>query len=383
MTPAARVAAASEILDRILAGDPAEPALIRWARASRYAGSGDRAAVRDLVYDSLRKLRSRAALGGGLDGRALMLGMCRETGQDPAQVFTGQGHAPAVLTDAEKQSGNAPSPSDAMDLPDWLIPLWRDSLGERADPMARQMRERAPVWLRVNTARTTPDKALRLLAQDGIVALPAPQLPSALRVVEGARRVAASASYCAGDVELQDLSAQLACAALPIQGSVLDFCAGGGGKALALAARGAGPIVAHDSDMSRMADLPARAARAGARVDIARPGKVSGTFGLVVADVPCSGSGTWRRTPDAKWRLTADGLQEFLKIQAQIIDKACKFTCDGGYLVYMTCSVLQSENADQIAAFLHRNPAFELVEEQIFGPWNASDGFYLSLLRRN
>jgi len=381
MTPAARAEAAIIVLDQILAGQPAEAALIRWARGSRFAGSGDRAAVRDLVYDSLRRLRSRAALGGALSGRGLLLGMCREEGTDPATIFTGDRHAPAPLTEAELGEGRAPSGPEAMDLPDWILPLWSAALEEEAAPVAAAMRDRAPLWLRANTLRATPEKALEALREDGIEAERAPDLASALRVTEGGRRVAGSRAYRDGLVELQDLSPQLACAALPRAAAVLDYCAGGGGKALALAAAGARRVVAHDADADRMADLPARARRAGARIEVAAPGKVRGQFDLVLTDVPCSGSGTWRRTPDAKWRLDPVGLDRLTGLQARILDEAAGFVAPGGHLAYMTCSLFDEENAAQVAAFGERSD-FGVVEERRFTPLDASDGFYLALMRR-
>src|SRR5690606_7727864 len=146
MTPAARADAAIAILDRILAGQAAEAALIGWARASRFAGSGDRAAVRDLVFDALRRLRTRAALGGALSGRGLLLGMCREQGIDPATLFSGERHAPPPLSDAEAAAGRAPAPDEALDLPDWILPQWHQALGADAAPVALAMRDRAPVW---------------------------------------------------------------------------------------------------------------------------------------------------------------------------------------------------------------------------------------------
>ncbi|WP_017998544.1 RsmB/NOP family class I SAM-dependent RNA methyltransferase [Paracoccus sp. N5] len=382
MTPAARIAAAIQILDRILAGDPAEPALLRWSRASRFAGSGDRAAVRDLVFDSLRRLRSRAALGGAMTGRGLMLGLCRDEGIEPSTIFTGEGHAPPPLAPAE-QAVTAPGRvGERLDLPDWLLPLWQQSLGDEAEPVALALRDRAPVWLRVNLRRTTPEAAAAALDRDGIAVAPHAALASALRVTQGARRLASSAAYRDGLVELQDLSPQLACALLPAQGSLLDLCAGGGGKALALAARGAGLVVAHDIDPGRMADLPNRAERAGVRIRLAAPGGVSGRFDLVVADVPCSGSGTWRRTPDAKWRLTAADLARLQQTQAQILDQAAGFVAPGGHLAYMTCSLLNAENADQAGAFLSRNAHFSLLEQRRYSPLTASDGFFLALMRR-
>ena len=382
MTPAARVQAAITILDRILDGDPAEQALLRWSRASRFAGSGDRAALRDLVFDSLRRRQSRAALGGAMTGRGLMLGMCRDEDIAPQSLFTGIGHAPAALSTQELAAGMPPDAVAALDLPEWIVPAWDEALGGIAAPVAMAMRERAPVWLRVNTLRASPAQAASVLAAEQIATDPHPDLPTALRVRDGARRLAASAAYRDGLVELQDLSPQLACSLLPAQGSLLDYCAGGGGKALALAARGLAPVTAHDIDAGRMSDLPARAARAGARIAIAAPGQVSGRFDLVVADVPCSGSGTWRRTPDAKWRLTSADLARLVQLQARILDQTAALVAPGGALAYMTCSLLRAENQSQTDAFLLRHPGFQQQEQRLFTPLDASDGFYLCLLRR-
>lgn len=381
MTPAARAAAAITILDRILAGEAAEPALIRWARGNRYAGSGDRAAVRDLVYDSLRRLKSRAALGGELTGRGLMLGMCRETGIDPASLFHGEGYAPPPLSAAELAAGRPADATEALDLPDWLLPLWQASLEDDAAAVALAMRDRAPVWLRANESLQPVATIIATLADEGIEVTPFVDLPTALQVVKGERRISGSQAYQSGLVELQDLSAQLASALLPVSGSVLDYCAGGGGKALALAARGAQSVTAHDIDARRMVDLPQRAKRARANIRVASPGLVTGKFDLVVVDAPCSGSGTWRRTPDAKWRLTREDLEQVIRTQSDILDKTVGFVKVGGYLAYMTCSILRDENERQVEAFIKEHPDFGLVLQRNYSPLNASDGFHLSLLR--
>lgn len=369
------------VLDAILSCSPAEQALLRWSRASRFAGSGDRAAVRDLVFGALRRRDSLAALGGGMTGRGLILGALRAEGGDPAALFTGAGHAPAPLTAAE--AAHQPPPELPDDLPDWLRPLWHEALGSDAAAVAEAMRHRAPVWLRVNLARVAPEAAAAALAAEGIETAPAPQLPSALRVLSGERKLAASHAYADGLVELQDLSAQLAADALPLgAGSrVLDYCAGGGGKSLALAARAPGArITAHDALPQRMADLPARARRAGTKIDVTtRP---TGTFDLVVADVPCSGSGTWRRTPDAKWRLTPGDLEDLTRLQAEILAKVAPLVAPGGHLAYMTCSLLTAENAVQVAGFLGENSGFALRLQRLWTPLDASDGFFLALLQR-
>ena len=379
MTPAARISAAIEVLDQVLAGQPAEQALLRWSRSSRFAGSGDRAAVRDLVFEALRCRDSHAALGGGLTGRGLMIGGLRAAGQDPSQVFTGKGHAPAVLG-PDEQAGSA---EGILDIPGWLRPLWDTSLAADAEAVANLMRHRAPVWLRVNPIRTDAAGAIRALAGDGIDPEPDPRLPTALRVTANERRLSQSRAYAEGLVELQDLSPQLACAALPVSPGdrVLDFCAGGGGKILAVAGRAPGlALFAHDADMSRMRDLPQRALRAGARVELV--GKPKGRFDLVIADVPCSGSGTWRRTPDSKWRLGPEALEDLVALQARILREVAPLVKPGGHLAYMTCSILDPENGGQVDRFLAENPAFHQVSRHRWTPLDASDGFFLSLMAR-
>lgn len=379
MTPAARIAAAIEVLDRILAGQPAEQALLRWSRASRFAGSGDRAAVRDLVFDALRCRDSHAALGGGLTGRGLMIGGLRAAGQDPAAVFTGQGHAPAPLG-PDEQPGSA---EGVTDIPGWIRPMWDASLGDRGDSVADRMRQRAPVWLRVNPVKADAPQAIQALARDGIVAEPDAHLPTALRVTANERRLSQSHAYRDGLVELQDLSPQLACAALPVAAGarVLDYCAGGGGKTLAVAGRARGlTLVAHDADPARMRDLPQRADRAGVKVRVETAPQ--GPFDLVIADVPCSGSGTWRRSPDSKWRLTEASLRDLMALQARILRQVAPLVRPGGHLAYMTCSLLDAENGAQADRFLQENPGFRHVSRHLWTPLDASDGFFLSLMTR-
>lgn len=382
MTPAARAAAAIAILDEIRAGTPAEAALTRWARASRFAGSGDRAALRDLVFDTLRRRRSRAALGGGDEGRALILGALREIGTDLSTIFTGEGHAPAPLSDDEIRAGRPPTPAEALDLPDWIAGQLAADLGADFAPVAQALRERAPVWLRANVARTDQAGAIAALAADGVTAIADPRAPTALRVTDGERRIQSGAAYRGGLVELQDLSPQLACALLDVAAgsTVLDYCAGGGGKALALAAEGA-RVTAWDAALQRMRDLPARASRARVRIGMAPAAGPSGRFDLVVADVPCSGSGTWRRTPDARWRLQPADLAALTRTQAAILDQVASHVGPGGRLAYMTCSLLSTENEAQTDAFLKRHPGFSLSFTRRMNPLAESDGFFVAVLQ--
>ena len=223
MTPAARLSPAISVLDRVLAGDPAEQVLTNWGRASRFAGSGDRHAVRDLVYDALRCLRSHAALGGAMTGRGLVLGGLRAKGQDPQTLFTGEGHAPAPVTAAD--AGRKPAGAEALDIQDWIYPHLSRALGEEIDKTLEAMRQRAPVFLRVNVAKADPPKAIEMLAKDGISAHPVSFLSFALEVTENARKIHGSTAYADGVVELQDASPQAVIEALPLQDGqrVLDL----------------------------------------------------------------------------------------------------------------------------------------------------------------
>ena len=389
MTPAARYAAAIEILNDILAGAPAERVLTGWARGHRFAGSKDRAATRDHVFDVLRAPRTLSALGGRPDdARAAVLGLLRREGIDTDTVFGAGGHAPAALTDEERTATVPPlTGAAAADLPDWLWPAWCADLGEAARPVAEQLRHRAPVTLRVNLSAGSRDAAAARLATDGIDTVPVDMVETGLRVLSNPRRVAGSQAYLDGLVELQDAASQAAVARLlPVAGGrVIDYCAGGGGKALALADRIGAEIFVHDAEPARMADLPARAARAGVRltplsgaaVDRAAP------FDLVVCDAPCSGSGTWRRTPDAKWRLTPARLAELQEIQGAILTRAVSLVRPGGYLAYATCSVLSAENEAAVARLRSAHPTLTEVDRMRLLPTPEHDGFYLSVLRRD
>ena len=379
VTPAARLSAAIGVLDRWLGGSPAEQALTNWARASRYAGSGDRHAVRDLVFDAIRCRRSFAALGGGETGRGLVLGGLRAAGQDAAPLFTGAGHAPAPLGLADE--GTEPQGMAALDCPDWLAPALEQSLGPGFAPIMQRLRHRAPVFLRVNTSRATREAALQALAAEGISARPHPLAKTALEVTENPRKIQGSAAYANGLVELQDAASQALVEALPLVPGqrVLDYCAGGGGKTLAMAARAPLDLTAHDAAPQRLRDLPARAERAGVRLQIGAP---EGAYEGVLVDAPCSGSGAWRRAPEGKWRLTPDRLAALVALQAEILDRSAGATAPGGWLAYATCSLLDAENDAQAHAFCARHPAFRLGPTLRLTPLDGGDGFFMALFSR-
>lgn len=382
MTPAARLSAAIEVLDRILAGSPAEQALTNWGRASRYAGSGDRNAVRDLVYDALRCKRSFAARGGAETGRGLILGGLRMQGADITALLSGEGHAPQPVNEAE--AGQTPSGLAALDCPDWLGPRLQDSLGADFPAVMQAMQQRAPVFLRVNLGKTSVEEAQAALQQDGIETITHDLSKTALQVTENARKIQKSTAYLSGQVELQDAASQAVVDAVPLRDGqrVLDYCSGGGGKALALAARCKVQVFAHDADPRRMRDLPARAKRADATISIVDNPEKAGYYDVILIDVPCSGSGSWRRDPQGKWALTEAKLTALCTLQAGILDKVAPMLKANGVLAYATCSMLQDENDAQIAAFLQRHHGWESSFQRRFTPLQGADGFFVGLLTR-
>ncbi len=396
MTPGGRLSAAIEALDKIIAGQPAERVLTRWARASRFAGSKDRAAVRDIVFDALRRRRSALWSSGqeAETGRALVIGLLVQTEPALLEAFDGEQHAPAPLNEAERAAlrpdlSGAPA-AVACDYPDVLTDEVIASFGRADAPEMAALRDRAPVDLRVNRLKASVQTALVSLAREGIGAEPIEGLPDALRVAQNPRRIAGSQAYRTGLVELQDAASQYVAQQAGAKPGmrVLDLCAGGGGKTLALAAemRGEGVLCAYDADPGRMTDLPERAARAGAKVlilDDAGLEKAAGRFDLVMVDAPCSGSGAWRRNPDAKWRMTPERLQKQAALQSEILDRAAGLVAPGGRVVYATCSIFATENQTQTDAFLARHSGFENLSSQQLRPEHIGDGFYLSIFIRN
>ncbi len=381
MTPAAHVSAAIEVLDELAKRRrPAADALKDWGLAHRFAGSKDRAAIASLVFDALRKRASATFVMGAEPPRAIMLGALREArGLDAdaiAALCSGERHAPAPLSDDERERLRTALLDAAPDhvrgdYPEWLASRFEAAFGARAAEEGAALAARAPVDLRVNILKCSREQALEKLAH--LSPAPTPLSPIGLRIEPGQGRgpaLTAETAYVKGLVEPQDEASQLAallCAASPGE-QVLDLCAGGGGKALALAAQmhNRGQIYAHDSDGRRLAPIHERLERAGARnIQVRAPrGKadvladLDARCDLVLIDAPCTGVGAWRRHPDAKWRLAPGALDLRLKEQAALLAQAARFVKRGGRLVYVTCSVLREENEDQVAAFLAANPDF-------------------------
>jgi 16S rRNA (cytosine967-C5)-methyltransferase len=385
MTPAARVAAAIEVLDLIFEGATPEKSLTGWGRRHRFAGSKDRAAIRDHVFQALRCRASYAWLGGAQSGRGVMLGAMRAAGQVD-EMFSGIAHAPRLVEDGE--DARAIEDADRAtqnDIPEWLLPHFDGALGADSDGVMETLKTRAGVFLRVNAARTDTMEMIDVLAHDGVTVVLVRDIKNALQVTDNERRVAQTDAYLTGLIELQDASSQHAMISLGLTAGqrVLDLCAGGGGKALAMAALGA-DVVAHDIDPRRMVDLAPRADRAGVVIETVLTDALAtlAPFGVVLVDAPCSGSGTWRRTPAAKWDLTPERLLELNQIQADVLVQAAPLVGVGGTLAYATCSVFDVENGDRIDEFTEKNGDFEVISKSLRRPRADGDGFFFVQLRR-
>jgi len=406
MTPAARLSAAIELLDTIdTQRVPAAKALKEWGTAHRYAGSGDRAAIAGLVWDVLRRRASSAWIMGEDTPRARVMGMLKlERGMNAdaiAALCDGGRFSPAPLSEAERTaltSGSlAGAPSHvAGDYPEWLDPYLAQVFGEDRVAEATAMASRAPLDLRVNTLKATRDKILPSVAHLG--AKPTPWSPLGLRIELGADArnpgIHAEEDFIKGAIEVQDEGSQLAAllsAAKPGE-QVIDLCAGAGGKTLTLAAmmQGKGRLIATDHDKRQLAPIYERLSRAGVHnADVRTPKGESDTLGdirasadLVVIDAPCTGTGTWRRNPDAKWRMRPGALEVRLKDQLQVLDRAAPLVKPGGRIAYITCSVLPPENGEQIRGFIARHPGFAVVPAgEVLGVlWDKAEEFAEAVL---
>jgi 16S rRNA (cytosine967-C5)-methyltransferase len=307
-----------------------------------------------------------------------MLGVLRARGIAPETVFTGEGHAPLPLSDEEAATAATTEAKDLWNLPHWLIPEFERSLAEGAKSAALALQDRAPVTLRVNLAKISRAEAAAMLRAEGMTAVENPLAAGALSLSGGERRLRASSAYIGGYVELQDAASQAVIEALPEANKCLDYCAGGGGKALAMAAQPGRYVFAHDIDPNRMKDLEARAARAGVKIPQLTAARVAqeAPFDLVLCDVPCSGSGSWRRAPEAKWAFTPARLEALRAMQDSILEQSARLLDRPGVLVYATCSVLKVENEDRVEAFLARNPKWRCTFQRRFDITKNGDGFF-------
>ncbi|HZZ37460.1 MAG TPA: RsmB/NOP family class I SAM-dependent RNA methyltransferase [Caulobacteraceae bacterium] len=419
MRDGGRIAAAIEVLADIeTRHKPARLALKVWGDGARYAGAKDRAFVSGLVLDVLRHRRSLAAAMGEETDRARVLAALRRLWDWPAARIAAaaeETHGPGALSADEAARLESPLVADdaatAGDYPAWLEPQMVRAFGDARAEEGRALAARAPVDLRVNTLKTDLGHVIKALETFGPQTLDL--APNALRIPapaasERAAPVEASPAFEKGWFEVQDLGSQIAatCAGEIKGKQVLDFCAGGGGKTLALAAAMAntGQLYAYDADARRLKETVARAQRAGVRnLQVRSPIEkdplrgLEGKMDLVFVDSPCTGSGTWRRHPDAKWRLTPQQLERRMAEQDAVLVAAAPFVKPGGRLIYVTCSVFVEENEDRVAAFLSHaegiavRPASGVADEFLtpegflrLSPRTAgADGFFVAALERS
>lgn len=371
MTPAARLQAAIEILEGLGAtAMPADRFIRDWFRTRRYAGSKDRAAVAERVYDVFRHRASYAWRMQSEVPRALVIASVLKEESDLDALFTGDGYGPAPLSDDERARVQSPPPGDAPfyarhEFPAFLEKELTRSLGDALAAEMDAMQTRAPVDLRVNTLKASCGNVLERLHHDGIEAGATPYAPHGLRIAsqDGLAILRRHDAFEQGLYEFQDEAAQIATLLAEAEPGmrVLDLAAGAGGKALALAAEmhNEGEITAHDIDAGRLHQIAPRAERAGVTIIRTMHGDVPrALFDIVFIDAPCSGSGTWRRQPEQKWRLTQQRLDELVATQDELLDEGAACTRPGGRLVYATCSLLRVENEERIEAFRVRHPDF-------------------------
>ena len=384
MKPGARAQAAIEVLqDLARSRRPAKLCLKDWGRSARYAGAGDRAHVSGLVLDALRHRASLAFAMQDDNPRALVLGALGRIwgmGADEMDaLFAADGHAPEGFKISEKQ-GLARDLSDApewvrADVPEVFWPSFQRAFGDNASVEGAAFAARAPLDLRINPLRG--DVAATFRALKKIKAKPSDVLSLGARVAapqpgKRAAHVMSLPAFNKGGIEVQDFGSQIAAACAGLSGGeqVLDYCAGGGGKTLAFAAamHNSGQVFAWDADPRRLMAIWARLKRAGVRNVQVREAKdggalddLAGKMDVVFVDAPCTGTGTWRRRPDAKWRLTRAQLEKRMGEQDGVLRAAAHYVKPGGRLVYVTCSVLPEENEDRIRAFMSARQDFAAV----------------------
>lgn len=418
MIESARVQAAIEILDQVassLSGDgPSADVLIRkYFRTRRYAGSKDRRSVTDMVYLVIRDWGFLSDVATG-DIRKMMLLTLGDAG-----LFTGQDHAPAQVTEDERQflsEKHEKQPHHIQNYPLWLEGRLQQRFTDNFDAELESLNARAPFDLRVNLAKTTPANVEDFLKSEGIEYKKGKWAGTAL-ILSGNPRIDPWKIYKNGQVEIQDEAAQLAVEISDFKAGqqVMDLCAGAGGKTLAAAAYmgNKGQIYAFDNNYNRLKDLKPRAKRANVRIlqgqHIDTAGgkrqqilsEYKGRMDRVILDVPCSGSGVWRRNPELKWRLGEESLLKYCRIQKNLLSEGWKFVKPGGRMIYMTCSLFHDENETQVTAFMAENEDAKLVPYTIqyknkelktlsslveclaLSPYtHGTDGFFVAILEK-
>jgi 16S rRNA (cytosine967-C5)-methyltransferase len=393
---AARVQAAIECLDQAVVaartgGAAADTLVQRYFTTRRYAGSKDRRAVRDLVFDVVRSIGTPPE-----SGRAALIGHARANAPELLELFGSDGHAPPALVDGEPEARVSLAPG-------WQLDMLRTRFGKATDAEVTALLARAPLDLRVNTLVASRDAVLAELPEFE----PTPLAPDGVRAPAGLN-IETLPAFHAGRIEVQDEGSQLAALAVGAEPgeTVIDLCAGAGGKTLALAAAmgNRGKLIAADTDRGRLSAMPQRLARAGVSIVETRllnPKRewdalkdLAGEADRVLVDAPCSGTGTWRRNPEARWRLTADRLAKLEAEQDRLLALAAQMVRPGGSLTYVVCSLLPAEGEVRVAKFLSHDPGFspqpfcipgtdERVSSLVLTPGaHGCDGFFIARLQR-
>lgn len=422
-----RLQAAIEVLDDIdTRRRPVGDALRDWGLAHRFAGSGDRAAIGNLVYDCLRQKLSLRYLAGSDDNNALVFSLLvnswKMSEEELRETLDGDKFAPQLPTPEVFAAMASRNLSDAelhvqADVPEWCAPSFEANFDDEWVEEAKAFAKRPPLDIRVNTLKSTREKVLKQLGRPD--ANPTHIARHGIRIKSTkpfARQpnVQAEEAFQKGRFEIQDEGSQIVGDLIFARAgeSILDFCAGGGGKTLSLSAtmENKGQIHAYDADKSRLAPIHDRLKRAGTRnVQVHSPNSdlsaLVGKMDKVVIDAPCTGSGTWRRRPDAKWRFDEKNLETRIEQQEEVLREAAPFTKKGGHLIYITCSVFPEENENQVYGFVETNPEFEIVSagevwQDLFGfdkptPWSSdmktvtltpastnTDGFFFCVMER-
>lgn len=428
MKDGGRLAAAIEVLTEVESRHrPVQASLKDWGTSHRFAGSGDRTAIGNLVFDALRNRASLAALMKDTSPRAVVLATYVFTWAKGLaalqEVLEQDRHAPEPLTAEERafledKSDAGMAPWEQADIPKWVWPEFDTLFGDDAVREGSALATRAPIDLRVNTLKADRDKVLRRIAHTGAAATKLSPIGARIVAKPGAGRlphIQAEEGFQKGWFELQDEASQIAASLAQARPGeqVLDYCAGGGGKTLALAAsmQNKGQLYAYDADRLRLAPIHDRLKRAGVRnIQVRDPASstledLKGQMDLVFIDAPCTGTGVWRRRPDSKWRLAEKALGDRIEDQRTVLQRSSEYVKPGGRLTYVTCSLLPQENQHQIDWFLEENADFELVSlraawqelfpgqpqpkyatargEMLFTPASTdTDGFFVAMLTR-
>ena len=378
-----------EILDTYLDEAKINFVLRKWAIKHRFAGSSDRRKIKDIIFDIIRQKKSCEHVGGGFSGRNLLIGYLKLKGTELSSVFDNSKFGPKELT-IKEQNINVDfsnlSNIYELDFPSWLIPILRRSLQSEFNNVVKALRNRSHVQLRVNLKKISRLNAIKKLKKNNIECEINELCSTALNVLSGAQHILTSPCFENGFVELQDAGSQLVSESIEINynDKVLDMCAGAGGKSLAIScgAELDATYFAWDVNFDRMKDIDARSKRAGVKIEKVIKLSSKSFYNKIIIDAPCSGSGSWRRDPEGKWRLDEDILENYVKTQKELILKGLKLLAPRGQILYITCSILDIENGKLIDDLISSVLSLRLVRSISLVPSSKSDGFYGAVLEK-